>query len=82
MDRLTALTHSDIALPGIDALEDTLDELIALIDEAIGASTSLVTPSPATPTYPDPDNPMFHHAWGLGSPPNSARAAYRTEDYR
>jgi hypothetical protein len=48
MDRLSALTRSDIALPGseadapvgllpiaLDAIEDTIDELISLIDDAL-----------------------------------------------
>jgi hypothetical protein len=44
MDRLSALTHSDIELPdsrrrrvsGIDALKDTIDDVLDLIDEALG----------------------------------------------
>jgi hypothetical protein len=39
MDRLTALTHSSIRLPGtplaMDEMEELLDDLLDLIDEAL-----------------------------------------------
>jgi hypothetical protein len=37
-------------------------------------------PLPATRLAPAQINPLFHHAWGLGSRPNSARAPYAPQD--
>jgi hypothetical protein len=76
MNSLAALTLSRIELPGLDALEEAIDDLIALIDEAIGTTPASVTASPGSRPTPGPEYPMFHHRWGLRSPPNSARAAY------